>query len=95
LIVFGRVPLFYFVVHLFVIHMLAILLAFIRYGHAEFLLSPLPSMGGQAKLYPSHYGYELGTVYVVWIAVVALLYPLCLWFSRLKQRRSDWWLSYL
>jgi uncharacterized membrane protein len=95
LIVFGRVPLFYFVVHLFVIHMLAILLAFIRYGHAEFLLTPLPSMGGQAKLYPSHYGYELGTVYVVWIAVVALLYPLCLWFSRLKQRRSDWWLSYL
>jgi uncharacterized membrane protein len=95
LIVFGRVPLFYFVVHLYVIHILAIMLAFIRYGHAEFLLNPLPSMGGMAKLYPPHYGYELGAVYVLWMAVVAMLYPLCLWFARLKQRRSDWWLSYL
>ncbi len=95
LIVFGRVPLFYFVVHLYVIHSLAVLLAFLRYGHAGFLLNPLPSMGGMAKLYPTNYGYGLGVVYVVWIAVVVALYPLCLWFAKLKQRRSDWWLSYL
>jgi uncharacterized membrane protein len=95
LIVFGRVPLFYFIVHLYIIHALAIPLAWLRYGNASFVLNPLPSLGGSAKLYPSDYGYELWVVYVLWIAVVALLYLLCLWFARLKARRSDWWLSYV
>lgn len=95
LIVFGRVPLFYFLVHLFVIHTLAIPLALVRYGKTAFLLNPLPSMGGASNLYPPDYGYDLWVVYALWITVVALLYPLCLWFARLKERRSDWWLSYL
>ena len=95
LIVFGRVPLFYFIVHLFVIHGLTIPLAFLRYGDGRFLLNPLPSMGGDPKLYPADYGYELWVVYALWLAVVALLYPLCLRFARLKERRSDWWLSYV
>jgi len=95
LMVFGRVPLFYFIGHLFAIHSLTIPLALARYGHAGFLLHPLPSMGGDAKLYPPGYGYDLWVVYVVWLVVVALMYPLCLWFARLKQRRNDWWLSYL
>ena len=95
LIVFGRVPLFYFLVHFFVIHVLTIPFALLRYGRADFLLNPLPSMGGPAKLYPSDFGYPLWVVYAVWAAVVVLLYPLCLWFARLKERRSDWRLSYL
>ena len=95
LIVFGRVPLFYFIVHLYVIHALTIPLALLRYGRAAFLLKPLPSMGGPAELYPPQYGYGLWTVYAVWVAVVVLLYPLCLWFARLKERRTDWWLSFL
>jgi uncharacterized membrane protein len=95
LIVFGRVPLFYFLVHLYAIHLLAILLAFLRYGHMAFMLNPLPSMGGEAELYPPHFGYELWAVYAIWAGIVTLLYPLCLWFARLKQRRRDWWLSYL
>jgi hypothetical protein len=95
LIVFGRVPLFYFIMHLYIIHALAIPLAWLRYGTAGFLLNPLPSLGGSAKLYPPDYGYELWVVYLLWIAVVVLLYPLCLWFARLKARRSDWWLSYM
>ena len=95
LIVFGRTPLFYFLVHMFVIHLLAIPLALLRYGHAGFLWTPLPSMGGDIKLYPPGYGYSLLTVYAIWAAVVVMLYPLCLWFSRLKEQRKDWWLSYL
>jgi uncharacterized membrane protein len=94
LIVFGRVPLFYFIVHFFVIHGLEVLFAFFRYGEAGFALSLLPSIG-MASPYPAGYGYDLWAVYAVWIAVVVLLYPLCLWFARLKERRSDWWLSYL
>ena len=95
LIVFGRVPLFYFLVHLYALHGLTIPFAFLRYGRAAFLLNPSPSMGGPAALYPSDYGYPLWVVYAVWLAVVALLYPLCLWFARLKERRREWWLSYL
>ena len=92
---FGRTPLFYFLVHLFAIHLLAIGLAFSRYGHAGFLLSPLPSMGGDRKLFPVDYGYDLAVVWLLCALVIAALYPLCLWFARLKQRRRDWWLSYL
>lgn len=94
-IVIGRVPLFYFIVHLFVLHVLTIPLAILRYGEWRFLLNPMPSIGGDAKLYPADFGYELWVVYAVWFAVVALLYPLCRWFASLKERRSDWWLSYL
>ena len=95
LIVFGRVPFFYYVVHLAVIHAIAILLNYFRYGWTNFLLIPAPSLGGDAKLFPGNYGISLWATYAVWIAVVAIMYPLCRWFSGLKERRRDWWLSYL
>jgi uncharacterized membrane protein len=95
LIVFGRVPLFYFLGHFFLAHGLAIVFALIRHGHADFVLSELPAAGGPAPVFPANYGYSLGIVYVVWMAVVVLMYPMCLWYMRLKERRSAWWLSYL
>jgi uncharacterized membrane protein len=95
LIIFGRVPFFYFVVHLAVIHALAILLGWIRYGAKSFLLLPPPSMGSPLQAFPPGYGYSLWTVYVVWLVVLLLMYPACRWYARLKQRRRDWWLSYL
>jgi len=95
LIVFGRVPLFYFLLHLFIIHGLTIPFALVRYGHAGFLFGPLPSAGGSAELFPPHYGYSLWTVYLVWIGVVVMTYPLCSWFARLKERKRSPWLSYL
>jgi hypothetical protein len=95
LIVFGRVPLFYFIGHLFVLHLLTIPLALLRYGYAGFLWNPLPTIGGDPKAYPADYGYGLPVVYLVWVVVVVALYPLCLWFARVKERRKDWWLSYL
>lgn len=95
LIVFGRVPLFYFLGHFFLVHALTIPFALIVYGQAAFLLSPSPLFGGPAGVYPPNYGYSLGVVYLVWVLVVVLMYPLCLWFARLKERRTDWWLGYL
>jgi uncharacterized membrane protein len=95
LIVFGRVPLFYFIVHLYVIHALTFLFALVSYGTVGFLRNPLPSLGGSAALYPSGYGYDLTVVYVVWLLVVALMYPPCLFFARLKDRRRERWLSYV
>jgi len=95
LIVFGRVPLFYFLVHFYLIHGLTIPFAWVRYGHAGFLLHPLPSLGGSRNFFPPDYGYSLWMVYAVWLAVVIVLYPVCLWFARLKERRRSIWLSYL
>lgn len=47
------------------------------------------------KFFPQDYGYGLWAVYVIWIGIVVIIYPLCLWFANIKQRRHDWWLSYL
>lgn len=93
LVTIGRVPLFYFLGHFFLIHALTIPFALWRHGHAGFLFGPLPGAGGQA--YPPDYGYPLGVTYLVWIFVVLAMYPLCVWFARVKERRSDWWLRYL
>jgi uncharacterized membrane protein len=97
LIVFGRVPMFYFVLHFYLIHVLAVLAAWLRYGNAaaRFVFNPLPSMGGPAKLFPSPFGYSLLVTYGVWLLVLVLLYPVCRWFANVKSRRCDWWLSYL
>ncbi len=95
LLVFGRVPLFYFLLHLYLIHVIAVVLAIVRYGSGSFLFHPLPSMGGPAALYPADYGYPLWVVYAVWIGLVVALYPICLWFDRLKSTRKSWWLRYL
>jgi uncharacterized membrane protein len=95
LIVFGRVPFFFFVGHFYTAHVLAVVLAWFRYGHAEFMLNPLPSLGGPMEHFPADYGYGLVGVYLCWIFVVAAFFPLCRWFAGLKSRRTDWWLSYL
>jgi hypothetical protein len=44
---------------------------------------------------PQGTGFNLAVVYLAWIAGVLLLYPLCKWFAGVKQRRRDWWLSYM
>jgi len=97
LIVFGRVPLFYFVLHFFAAHLLACLFALARYGSPalRFIFHPFPSMGGPKELFPPGFGYPLGVAYLAWFIVVAALYPLCRWFAGVKARRREWWLSYL
>jgi uncharacterized membrane protein len=97
LIVFGRVPLFYFVIHFYVAHAAAVILAWLRYGRASFTFAfhPVPSMGGPRELFPAEFGYDLWVVYVVWALIVLGLYPACQWFARIKGTRRDWWLSYL
>jgi uncharacterized membrane protein len=96
LIVFGRVPFFFFLFHLAVAHLLSMALAALRYGPGRFLLFPPPSMGGPQQLFPHNYGFSLPVVYLLWFGVVSIAYPACRWYAGLKQRRRDlWWLSYL
>lgn len=97
LIVFGRVPLFYFVLHFFAAHAAIVLMAVMKYGSGAwtFMFQPVPSMGGPAKAFPPDFGFDLWVAYAVWIAIVVALYPLCRWFAALKERNRAWWMSYL
>ena len=85
----GRVPFFYYVAHLYLIHVLAVVFAFVVLGDAAW------QFGGPLRQKPPGYGLDLPGIYAVWLFVVAALYPLCRWFAAVKQRRTDWWLSYL
>jgi uncharacterized membrane protein len=89
--IFGQVPLFYYVLHLIVIHAVAVLFSYIRHGDASWLFGT--DWMFRASL-PEGYGYGLPIVYVVWLSVVILLYPVCNWFAQLKKRSHSGWLSY-
>jgi hypothetical protein len=93
IIVFGRVPLFYYLLHLVLAHVVAMGFAYLRYGDGSFLLHG-PVFFQRDPHFPPDYGYGLGGTYAIWLLVVLLLYPLCRWFADLKQRRRDAWLSY-
>ena len=93
LLTYGRVPLFYFVVHFYFIHALAKIAAALQLGRMDLLWTLGISMAGPAR--PAEYGFDLWVVYLMWIGVVAAMYQLCKWFGELKRRRTDWWLSYL
>jgi uncharacterized membrane protein len=91
---FGRVPLFYYVLHVPLVHLAAVVFAYFKYGRAEWLFVNWPPPG-QPQPEPQGYGYDLWVVYAVWLGVVLALYPLCRWFAAVKARRRDAWLSYL
>jgi uncharacterized membrane protein len=97
LVVFGRVPLFYFVIHFYAAHAGAVLLAALKYGGGtlDFAFHPVPSMGGPPELFPSQFGYDLWVVYLAWVLLVLALYPACRWFAEIKAKRRSWWLTYL
>jgi uncharacterized membrane protein len=93
LVVYGRVPLFYYLLHIPILHALMVGIDYLRYGSSPYLdCSPWQLASRQI---PPDYGYSLPIVYLVWFGVVVALYPLCLWFGRLKSRSGSVWLSYL
>jgi uncharacterized membrane protein len=86
--VFGRVPLFFYVLHLALIHALALLVGTLAgFDPRSFLRVWM--------FLPDEWGYGLPVVYLVWVGVVLALYPACRWFAGVKARRRDAWLSYL
>jgi uncharacterized membrane protein len=95
-IVFGRVPLFFYLLHLPLIHGLAVLIARLRYGQAEWLFSNPPWLPGVTPVrIPEAYGFGLPVVYLIWFGIVLALYPVCAWYAGVKKRRRDAWLSYV
>jgi uncharacterized membrane protein len=89
--VYGRVPFFFYIAHIFVIHAFALGVALVTNPSWRFWITP-------DVVFTRHFngwGYSLPIVYSIWIFVVLALYPFCIWFSGLKDRRNSWWLSYL
>jgi uncharacterized membrane protein len=86
--VYGRVPFFYYVLHIPLIHAMALGTGFWLYGPAIFTWGP-----GHPP--PANVGLGLPGVYAFWLLAVAILYYPCRWFAELKARRRDPWLSYL
>ena len=92
--VYGRVPLFYYILHIYLIHIIALMAAVLT-GYSwtdmtsfDTFISYMPNLKG--------YGFGLGIVYIIWLSVVILMYPLCKWYDGYKSSHRDkWWLSYL
>jgi uncharacterized membrane protein len=92
LLVYGRVPMFYYILHIYLIHILAILVALAVHQPARWLwqgaIFLLPT--------PPGYGHGLPFIYAVWLLAVGSLYLPCRWYMEYKRRHRDWaWLSYL
>ena len=88
LVTFGRAPLAFYIAHLYLVHAAAIVLGVAQGFSARQFLT-------HYRYFPKGFGVGLPGVYLIWIAVVVVLYPLCRWVAAVKARRQDWWLSYL
>ena len=89
----GKVPMFYYLLHIPLIHLIAIAVCYARYHHVYWMFES-PTVLQFPITPPPGWGYSLPIVYLVWAIVVLALYPLCRWFAGLKQRHSNAWLSY-
>lgn len=93
IVVIGKVPMFYYLVHLFVIHGLAVIAVMVTgYSYEVMFLDRWVTEAAELQ----GYGFGLSGVYLTWLVVVAVLYPLCLKYNNYKANNRDkWWLSYL
>jgi uncharacterized membrane protein len=89
--VYGQVPLFYYVLHFFVIHTLCVILFFA----AGYSTSQIADPNVPFLFRPMNFGYSLPVVYFIWISLVLSLYFPCKWFGEYKKTHRKWWLSYL
>jgi uncharacterized membrane protein len=90
--VYGKVPLFYFIVHFYVVHLITIFILFMQgfqWEQMEFATGTF----GRPKGIES--GLPLWEIYIIWLFVVVLLYQPCVWFGKFKSEKKYWWLSYL
>ena len=84
----GRAPLAFYVAHLYLIHALAVFIGVAQgFSALQFFT--------HYRFFPEGFGVGLAEVYLFWLAVVVILYPLCRWVAAVKAQRKDWWLSYV
>ncbi|WP_210407152.1 hypothetical protein [Hydrocoleum sp. CS-953] len=91
LIILGQQPLFFYIIHVYLIHLTAILFALSRHGMEPFTFY---QVGISWK--PKTFGYDLPIVYLICLLITFLLYIICDWFGKYKKKyRGKWWLNYL
>jgi uncharacterized membrane protein len=90
---FGRVPFFYYVLHVPLLHGLAVALGTVVYGAAGAATIAHRILLPDAEA--ARVGFSLPVVYAAWLVVVLALYPACRWFAGVKSRHRSAWLSYL
>lgn len=88
----GRVPMFYYIVHIAFVHLIAFFAAKATgFDFSDMVFNTWVTDSPNLK----GYGFSLGVTYLVWIGVVLILTPLCIWYDQYKIRnREKWWLSY-
>jgi uncharacterized membrane protein len=91
--VYGRVPLFYYILHFYLLHLISAIM-FIARGHT-FAEGAKGIEQVPFKFQVPGEGYGLSVVYLVWLCVVLALYPLCRWYSNYKLVHKRWWVSYI
>lgn len=93
LIIIGRVPMFFYVAHLFAIHTAAVFAAILTgYSFSDMIIDNFVTLQPELQ----GYGFGLFIVYLVWVIIIAILYPISKWFNNFKNNNRDkWWLSYL
>jgi len=93
IILFGRVPFFFYMLHIPLIHALALVVSKVRLGFVSPWLLTNHPMGNPEP--PEGYVWSLPLLYLTWGIAILLLYFACRWFAALKAQRNDWWLRYL
>lgn len=90
----GRVPMFYYLTHLYLIHISAVIAAVASGRSWTDMVNFSTWTTEESKL--QGYGFSLGVTYAVWAGLIAVLYFLCKWYDKYKSsHREKWWLSYL
>jgi uncharacterized membrane protein len=92
LLTFGRTPLFTYLLHVWLAHVLALVVGALMGVPPSAFFNML---GDPGRVIAAGWGFGLAGVYVAWLAVLVVLYPLSRWFEGVKRRRRDWWLGYL
>jgi uncharacterized membrane protein len=88
--VFGRVPLFYYILHIYLIHAMALIGGMLLHVPYEYFTDTNKAFGPKPG-----WGFSLPVVYVAWLSAIAVLYLPCRWFMYIKLNHKKWWLSYL
>jgi uncharacterized membrane protein len=92
--IIGKVPMFYYLLHFALIHVLAVIICYARYGHIHWMFES-PDLAHYPVTAPPGWGLPLPLVYLIWAFIVLAMYPLCRWYAAVKQRSNDPLLSYL
>ncbi len=91
LVTFGKVPFFFYVLHIYAIHLLTVLI-FYWSGYTSQDIIPT---NGPFLFRPQTFGFSLPIVYLIWIFIVTILYVPCKWYNSYRNTKTYWWLKYL